>query len=484
MNSRVGQVFDGLLRLTSDARNAAGDDQELLERFVIQRDEQAFAGLVRRHGPMVMGVCRRVLVRFHDAEDACQATFLVLARRASAIRRRKSVASWLHGVAARVAWNMKKDEQRRQRDRVPRAGIANSASARDQLDFLAILDEELAQLPETNRQPLILCYLQGLTQQAAARQLGWPRGTLKRRLERGRKLLHHRLTRRGLALGAGGLATLQAGAGALQPISSQRTQGLAKSAGPFADGRIPPPALVPPRVIQMAEGVLRAMVTKPVKFIVLAAFGLALLCGGALLIAQAAIPEAPPEIPLPVALQPAPEGSKEKSPPKTDLDLLQGTWKVTALNSGGFQFPAADYQKIRIRFQEKTILWDNPGDVVESGFTLDPAKKPKQIDIGTKGPPGKPTADGLSGVGIYKLEGNKLTICLTVPNPAARPKDFKPRGQMTLYILERIPEKSPPKGKSGSSQKVSLAPPWNNAIRMEPLPRQAFARFKDQNRAV
>src|SRR5262245_38930627 len=163
-------------------------DSELVRRFADERDEAAFAALVRRHGGMVLGVCRRVLGREHDAEDVFQAVFLVLSRKASALRRREAVGPWLFGVAHRFAWQTSR-QQRRRKDREDRArerSIDDPVAELTVREAQAILDEELARLPERERGPLVLCYLEGRTRDEAARRLGCPVGTLKSRLERAR----------------------------------------------------------------------------------------------------------------------------------------------------------------------------------------------------------------------------------------------------------------------------------------------------------
>jgi RNA polymerase sigma factor (sigma-70 family) len=184
-----------------------GDD-ELLGRFVGRRDdveaaEAAFAVLVERHGPMVLGVCRRVLRDRHEAEDAFQATFLVLARKAASIARREQLANWLHGVACRTALDVRARSTRR-KAREQKAHAMSPSEARpaedaDLDELRAIVDEELARLPERYRGAVILCELEGLSRQAAAQRLGIPEGTLSSRLARAKDLLRHRLTRRGLA---------------------------------------------------------------------------------------------------------------------------------------------------------------------------------------------------------------------------------------------------------------------------------------------
>ncbi len=183
-------------------------DGELLERFCRRREEAAFALLVQRHGAMVLGVCRRVVRDAHDAEDAFQATFLVLARKADAIRKQGSVASWLYGVARRVAAHARRRDARRlARERqsafLPHPEPGDEPSWRELREGL---DEELAGLPEKYRAPLVLCYFEGKTHDEAARELGCPRTSLSSRLTKARALLHGRLTRRGLALSTAALA--------------------------------------------------------------------------------------------------------------------------------------------------------------------------------------------------------------------------------------------------------------------------------------
>jgi RNA polymerase sigma factor (sigma-70 family) len=183
---------------------AAPPDAELLRRYLAGRDQEAFAALVARHGPMVLSVCRSVLRHRQDAEDAFQAAFVVLARRGGAIRRGDSLAGWLHGVARRVALKARASAARR-RAREAALPPPDPPAAGDDLtwgELRGLLHEELARLPDQFRAPLLLCYVEGLTRDEAARRLGWPATTLKGRLDRGRKMLHDRLARRGLTLAA------------------------------------------------------------------------------------------------------------------------------------------------------------------------------------------------------------------------------------------------------------------------------------------
>ncbi len=189
---------------------AALSDAQLLERFLSCRDEQAeaaFAAIVGRHVPMVLAVCRRVLVNEHDAQDAAQATFLLLARRASAIRRRESVGPWLHGVAVRVARRARaRDVRRRAFERRGREGTAGPDDRRARTDLGPELREEVELLPSKYRDAVVLCHLEGLTHEEAADRLGWPVGTVKGRLSRAQALLRARLERLGVALAVGSWA--------------------------------------------------------------------------------------------------------------------------------------------------------------------------------------------------------------------------------------------------------------------------------------
>jgi RNA polymerase sigma factor (sigma-70 family) len=201
MPTTFTQVLNRLRRLAVPPDAEA--DAALLDRFVRRHDEAAFAALVARHGPMVLGVCRRRLGDAHAADDAYQATFLVLARRARAVRRPESLAGWLYGVASRVTRAARR--QARRPDAAlpelpdPRPDPLAEVSARD---LLAVVEEEVGRLPKAYRMAVALVCLEGLSQEEAARRLGWTAGSVKGRLERGRARLHARLARRGVTLSA------------------------------------------------------------------------------------------------------------------------------------------------------------------------------------------------------------------------------------------------------------------------------------------
>src|SRR5207249_4451809 len=187
------------------AKEEESRDAQLLKRFAADHDETAFAALVQRHGPMVLGVCRRVLQDAHAAEDAFQATFLVLVRRARSIARPELLGNWLYGVAYRTAVRAKQNAARRnayERQAMPML-TAEPTQEVARREVMAVLDEEMNRLPEKYRAPLVLCYLEGCTNEEAARQLGHPTGSMSGLLSRGRELLRKRLTRRGVLVSAG-----------------------------------------------------------------------------------------------------------------------------------------------------------------------------------------------------------------------------------------------------------------------------------------
>ncbi|HMF15082.1 MAG TPA: sigma-70 family RNA polymerase sigma factor, partial [Gemmataceae bacterium] len=203
---QVGPVARRLQQVLGAHRVREWTDAQLLQQFVARREEDAFAALLRRHGPLVLGVCRRVLRREQDAEDAFQATFLMLARHAESIRETNSVGSWLYRVAHRIATKAGIAMARRNTLEKRVTPGANSAESPEhessQAELQAVLDNEVARLPEKYRAPFVLCCLEGKTRTEAARELGWKEGTVGGRVALARQMLQKRLTRRGVALTA------------------------------------------------------------------------------------------------------------------------------------------------------------------------------------------------------------------------------------------------------------------------------------------
>jgi RNA polymerase sigma factor (sigma-70 family) len=265
-NGQLGTVLRQIRQISDAQAHVDLSDGQLLRRFVTFRDEVAFAALVERHGGLVLGVCRRVLLHEQDAEDAFQATFLILARKAAAIRKLESVASWLHGVAQRTAMNARKSAMRRRQREQPAAqsvpeSPVNMAALKE---LQTLLDEEVQRLPERYRAPFVLCCLEGKSRPEAAAHLGWKEGTVSSRLSRARQRLQQQLTRRGVALSAA-MCTL---ALADKVTSAAVPAGLAdratKAALQFTAGNLTAGA-ISEQTAALAEGVLRAMFVSKLK---------------------------------------------------------------------------------------------------------------------------------------------------------------------------------------------------------------------------
>ncbi len=272
MNTVV-HILDAL-----DAAPGGHTDALLLDRFVRFRDDEAFAALVRRYGPMVLGVCRRVLRHTADADDAFQAAFLVLARKAAVTDARASLGPWLHGVAYNTARKLQRTRARRANHERPLATATESHApeADGRAELLAILDEELKQLPERYRAVVVLCDLEGLTRRAAAQRLACPEGTVAGRLARARDLLAARLVRRGVGTVAGlFVALLGTRAPALGP---DRIANLVRAARVDDLARAAAQGLISARAAATTEGVLKSMLATKLRTAATAA----LCCGVAL----------------------------------------------------------------------------------------------------------------------------------------------------------------------------------------------------------
>lgn len=227
-------------------------DGQLLERFIVRREEAAFATLVRRHGPMVLGVCRRILGSVHDADDAFQATFLVLVRRAEAVVPREQVGVWLHGVAYRIALKARSMAARRRR-KERCAARSERVEAPTPDDLRVLLDRELVRLPDKYRTPLILCELEGRSRREAARQLGLPEGTLSSRLATARTMLARRLTRDSLVVSAVPVALTASTVRAAARVAIGEASGLSDSVVALTEGVF---QTMKPTYWQMAVAVL------------------------------------------------------------------------------------------------------------------------------------------------------------------------------------------------------------------------------------
>jgi RNA polymerase sigma factor (sigma-70 family) len=248
---------------------------QLLERYLECRDEGAFEALVTRHGPMVLGVCRRMLADRTDVEDAFQATFLVLVRRARHLGPHDAIGPWLYGVATRVAMRSRSEAARRRRFQPITSEVA---AVDDECSIVnretgEILDQELSRLPSKYRHPIVLCYLEGQTHEEAARQLKWPIGTVKGRLARARDLLQSRLVRRGLTPAVGALS-LALSPDSLAAPHRELLDRTVKVSLELGLGKATTP-IVSASITSLVEGVLTSMFFNTLKWTGVAA----VLCG-------------------------------------------------------------------------------------------------------------------------------------------------------------------------------------------------------------
>jgi RNA polymerase sigma factor (sigma-70 family) len=272
----------GLKRVLDHLRTVNGgglSDAQLLARFIDGREDAAFAALVHRHGKMVLGVCRRILGHAQDAEDAFQATFLVLARKAASVVKREALASFLYGVAYRTALEARTAAvRRRTRERQVVEMPHPEAPPQEAQDWRPVLDRELNALPEKYKAPVVLCDLEGKTRREAARQLGLSEGTLSSQLTRARRLLAKRLSRQGLALSGGALATVLAEEAASAAVPVPWAISTVRAAKLVAAGRA---AVATPAALLMNE-VLKAMLMTKLKFAVTAVMMAVMLGAGGL----------------------------------------------------------------------------------------------------------------------------------------------------------------------------------------------------------
>jgi RNA polymerase sigma factor (sigma-70 family) len=302
--SPVGKGLRHVRSLLTVQGVADAPDGQLLERFAVARDEAAFDALLRRHGPMVLGVCRRVLHDEHDAEDVFQATFLMLARKAGSVRKGESLGCWLHSVARRLAVKVRTQRKHRREREQQVAAMAKTVTNLEMAwrELQEVLDGALQGLPEKYRSALVLCYLEGRTQEDVARQVGCPLGTVRSRLAQGRKLLRDRLARRGLAPTAGALTAALATATASAAVPAALRNPLVRAAARLAAGE-GLGSLVSTRVAALVEGGLpSALGAKSKLALVLLMTGLLALGAGT----AAAPPRNEAGLPQPAGGPPAP----------------------------------------------------------------------------------------------------------------------------------------------------------------------------------
>jgi RNA polymerase sigma factor (sigma-70 family) len=398
---------DTVLRhLCKVALRSAGSDLEdgrLLEQFVSRRDEAAFETLVRRHGPMVLGVCRRILGNHHDVEDAFQATFLVLLHKAASLVERQTIGNWLYGVAYHTALKARAALARR-RAKESQVHLLHGPSALEEAarrEWQALLDYELHRLPDKYRAAVVLCDLQGNTRKQAARQLGLPEGTLSTRLTRARALLGKRLARHAATFSAGAVGVLLAEHSAAACLSTPLVVATVRAARVLGTGQEAAAGAV--RMISLMKGVRKDMFLMKIKvgLTVLLVTGIATLGGGLLMRGTAAADPAParPEQRAAAAEEEAGPLQRQAPPPRTatrssDRDQLQGVWKVVYAEKNGQPF----HDETRYTFSGDSLLIRPRSDVAYP-YTLGLSGDKGTITIG---------AGGEAQTGVYLLDAEVL----------------------------------------------------------------------------
>jgi RNA polymerase sigma factor (sigma-70 family) len=420
------EIVNHVHRLAVSLDPEVATDGQLLEGFIARGDEAAFAALVRRHGPMVLGVCRRVVGDPHDAEDAFQATFFVLARKADDIRPRDMVGNWLYGVAYRTALKARTVRQRRRAVEKQVQNMPHPAIVEQEVwnDIQPLLDQELTKLPDVYRTPVVLCDVEGRARKDVARQLGVPEGTLSSRLARGRQMLARRLGRRGVTLSAVALGVVLAQNAASAAVPATLAASTAKTGALLAIGA----GVIPTSVAALMSATFKTLlfnkVTSALSLVVAAAVGTGMLFTRA---------PAPPAGSPP---QTAEVRTAAVAAP-TDEERLQGTWDVVALETEGRAVPLPpELREQAVTFRADTVhtrftMYED-GTVPPATFRLGYAREPRTIDVLVEG--------SFHSSGIYQLENDLLRICLA-PAGRERPTEFKttPEGPAVLFVLKPAP---------------------------------------------
>jgi RNA polymerase sigma-70 factor (ECF subfamily) len=401
----------------------AETDGELLDRFRSRGDVVAFEVLVKRHGGSVWAACRAALRDEHDAEDAFQATFLILARRAGSIRDGDALGRWLRGVAARVAARARRDSLRREarerRSAASRPATASTGGPDTALgESLDALREEVNSLPKPYRDVVVRCYLEGRTCEQTAAELRRPVGTITVQLSRARRALRDRLARRGFP----NLSLWVAWGGTASPSpSTTLPKGLIQAAVRAAVSAAPAPGASPGTAAALAEGVLKSMTYAPWKTATLA---LAALSVGSALTVRGTADDAPR----------ATIAFAAEDPPKSDRDRLQGTWVPTSFKNeekGEADDENLKHYKLIFSGDKLTMVGPYSGGDRKGTITLDPKATPKTIDVALE-------AGGEAGVlrGLYKLDGDTLTLCYPNINQD-RPVEFAAENGAYLWVFKR-----------------------------------------------
>jgi RNA polymerase sigma-70 factor (ECF subfamily) len=437
MATEVQAIVKFIRKVADTGSVKTSTDAQLLSRFVAQRDESAFAALVERHGPMVFAVCRRILRDSHDSEDAYQATFLVLARKASSIAQPETLGNWLYGVAYRTALQGRTTAAKRRAQEVQHVVAPTERDPVDELivkEISLLLDEELNRLPTKYRTPFVLCYLSGQTHEEIASVLGCPRKTVTTRLMRARERLRGRLVRRGMTLASGTLATLLSEKSlTAASVSIPDVDLTARAALQFVTNATIATRTVSAPVAALAKGVLISMTVKKVKFVIAALFAAAIFGGTAGLLALQAFAGWKGENPIAGSKAgkdhaTTDEKTANEDKPKSDKELLQGTWVEES--RGADEKKAAEGDRWKLVFDEDKVTWTDKGKDREGTFSVDPDRKPKEIDLTLANP-------SLVLNGIYELRDDTLKTLWRENDRGGLPKTLDPKEGFLIVLKKK-----------------------------------------------
>jgi RNA polymerase sigma factor (sigma-70 family) len=438
-----------LKHLRRTALGQAGEltDGQLLDRFLAGRDGEAFAEIVRRHGPMVLGVCRRVLGNVHDADDAFQATFLVLVRKAGSVRPRGLVGNWLYGVAWHTAARAHDAAARRRAREKQVSPMPEQAAPAENLwqELQPLLDRELSRLPDRYRAPVVLCDLEGKTRKEAARVLGCPEGTVSGRLSRAREMLARRLARHGVSATGTAVAAALGQSSACACVPPALAVSTVAAGTLLAVGEPITATAVSAHAAALTEGVLKTMLLTKLRIATGLVLAFLILGATAGFLTYQALAEGRAEVPQGRTPAPAPQ---KPGKPITDREKIQGTWDVVGIVANGRVEAKDQFEGFTMVFVgDKVSLIPPPTVKVptkEFAFKLDPTKKPAAINtIALNGP-----SDGQTILGIYQLEGATLRLCLGNTPEGGRPTEFESKegSDRVLMTLQRpkAPGRKPP----------------------------------------
>jgi RNA polymerase sigma factor (sigma-70 family) len=430
-NDSGGPLLSFIRRLPVAHGHSELPDVELLRRFAVTGEESAFVALMHRHGAMVLSVCQSVLREGPDAEDAFQATFLVLVRSARTIRKPPSLASWLHGVAHRLATKVRAEAARRRAHERKALPMPNGEPHQDVdwRDLRPMLHDEVARLPERYRLPFVLCHLEGKTNEEAAGLLGLPRGTILSRLSRARERLRGRLERRGLAPTSASLAALLARGPAGAAVPAVLAEGTLRAALAFTTSQGAAGGVAAP-VLALVNGSLRAAaLTVRLKLTAGVALAAALAAAGAgMLVVKARAPGGDGGAPgrgqaveAAAHERPRPNG-RSSAPSGEDTERARGAWVVATAEHRGRATDALTSRSLVLAGDRFTLGpgRDEVGGIIprralEGSVTLAPGS-PNRIDLIDQA--------GWRLRGIYDLRGDDLRICLSEESSEERPAEF------------------------------------------------------------